>query len=526
MRKLFKTLLIGLFCISINTSFFAQTLDLESTYKISGKAKRGVLGKVTYDSGNKIYSLVYVTKSTDRKAKFETYKFDKDFNFIEKTEDVIEYEKAKLKFSWFNWNGDEYSTTGMYVEPNLIGTLVLRQKRITYKYDWFLLGYYTVTDILKKVKPKTEDGRKLFYYTHAEDDITGDVYILCGIKPLMKKNGGDWFQHMQKFVILKYNKDVELVNETSFEIKYPQKLAFARRIDNEKGGVGGLVLVFAPTKEGGKKVADPDMKNYRYIRTDNNPSVVENIEFKSHNSFWKINELIYNPATDDVYIFGPSADNKAKYYNEMTTTSKFASIQLMKVADRKIEYLTQTNLDEFEAKLKKPASQKKTPAYKGKKFRIANYHISNEGDFFVSGQNFKPSDNGNKYLDVLGFHFDKTGKLKAQYSVDINESNPAAKAHGTEQIFLENIQTGNVFWILFEIKGVAPAHGKMLTYPRIGKINVKNGTINDFLALGNATKHYLDTNFPFLQTTEENSLVFFGSDKGGKEIWFARIKLE
>ena len=113
---------------------------------------------------------------------------------------------------------------------------------------------------------------------------------------------------------------------------------------------------------------------------------------------------------------------------------------------------------------------------KGKKFQIANYHIAENGDFFVTGQNFKTSNESTKYLDILGFHFDNNGVLKAQYSIDVQESNSIAKANGTEQVFIENVNSGNMFWILFEIKGVAAAKGKMLTYPRIGKIDIAKVT--------------------------------------------------
>ena len=119
-----------------------QTLDVENTYTITGKAKRGTLGDAFFDAQNKTYALTYVTKTSDRKAKFQTYTFDYDFNFLDMTEDEIEFEKAKQKYRWFKYQGELYSIEGLFVEPNFTGTLVLKQKKITYKYDWFFLGYY------------------------------------------------------------------------------------------------------------------------------------------------------------------------------------------------------------------------------------------------------------------------------------------------------------------------------------------------------------------------------------------------
>ena len=77
---------------------FSQTLDAQNTYTITGKAKRGALGNATYDAAQGIYSLTYVTKANEKKAKFQTYTFDNDFNFLTMTEDEIEFEKAKTKY--------------------------------------------------------------------------------------------------------------------------------------------------------------------------------------------------------------------------------------------------------------------------------------------------------------------------------------------------------------------------------------------------------------------------------------------
>ncbi len=136
----------------------AQKLEMEKTYEITGKSKRGYLGKVLYDANMKVYSLIYVTKSGERKVKFETYEFDKDFNFLKKSEDEQDIDRAKLKFTWFNFKGETYVMEAISVSGNLVGTLVLKKKRITYSYDWFFGGYNKKVELLEKVKPKNDDG--------------------------------------------------------------------------------------------------------------------------------------------------------------------------------------------------------------------------------------------------------------------------------------------------------------------------------------------------------------------------------
>lgn len=525
MKTLFYLSLTVLMLLSFNIGSNAQTLDKENTYTITGKAKRGALGNASYDAELRIYSLVYVTKSNDKKAKFQTYTFDKDFNFLDMFEDEVEFEKAKTKYRWFKYRGELYTTEGLYVEPNFTGTLVLRKKRITYKYDWLFLGYYKDVDILEKLKPKTEEGLKFFYLGHAEDDVTGEVLILCGIKDKINKDA-DGYRHSKDMVVLKFNKDVELIGQTNFTFDHPQTLALTRSISNSDGSVGGMSFVFAPLGGPGMgKVQDPNKNNFTYVRVNSNPEVIDNIKFESYAPYWNINELVVD-VNDDVYIFGASAMGKDKYYNQLLATSKFKAVQLMKISDHKVAYFTETDLEEFESKLKKPANQKKVPSYEGKKFAFANYFLSSNGDFFVSGQNYKPSKEGAQFNDIVGFHFDEKGHLLSQYSVDTKESNKDAKANGTEQFFIENAKGDRVYWFQLEILGVSMSRGKMLAYPSIGNVNLADNSISNFTSYGGEEGYFLDNSFPYLETDKGNAIVFFGSNKKGKEIWFARIILD
>ncbi|HEY8400059.1 MAG TPA: hypothetical protein VIK89_02285 [Cytophagaceae bacterium] len=541
MRKLFTLGLAMILATSVYFSSKAQNVALEKTYEISGKSKRGYLGKVIYDQDTKTYSLIYVTKANDKKAKFETYQFDKDFNFIDKTDEEIEFEKARSKFSWFNFKGEQYSFESVSVSGNLTGTLVLKKKKITYKWNWFTGSYDKHVQLLEKIKPKNDEGNKYYYHTHAEDDVNGDILVLVGVKDKLQKNS-DPYRQFKDLKILKFNKDFDQVNESSIQFDYIQTLAFARFIskptdeDEENAGLDGLALVFAPMGGPGmNKYADPNLKNYTYVRVADDGSIQHKIHFESSASYWKIDELVLDRSNNSVYLFGPAAEGKDKYYNLLLATTKFKAIQLMKIKDGQTEYLTSTNLDECAAKLKTPPSQKKSPEYEGKKFDIKGYKVGSNGEFFIYGQNFSENNNGKQYKDVIGFQFDKNGVLKSQFGVDTKENNELAKLNGAPQFFEEGNSGKNMYWILTEIDGgrgedVGSAHAryKFLLYPRIGKIDMNTGTINDFVTLGKVDKKtfYLDNKFPFLPVDEGASIVFFGNDKPGKFIWFAKVNLD
>ncbi len=530
-------------------SLFAQQLELEKTYKISRASKRGYLAGLDYDQDAKTYTLTYFTDQKKNTFKYEQYVFDNDFNLIKDGEFTEEAEKMKKKFKWFKFKGDEYTVMGNTVDNNLTGTLVLKRKKITYKYQFLLGGYNRKVDILEKVKPKTDDGNKLTGMTHAEDDMNGDLYVLASVKAKIGVNAGD---DVGAIKLLKYDNELNLVKSKDFDFPYQQTLAFVRTIekenpdDPESPGIAGMVFIFAPSNAMGKKYSDPDNNNYTYVRVDDQCNIVDRFSFKSPASFWNIHEMIY--AGNEIYFYGPAMAGRDKYFNEGAGQRfgggevKYRAVQLMKVAGGKMAYLTETTLDEFKAKQVFPPSQKKTPDYSGREFGVRGYNFASNGDLIVVGQNYDKTKEGNinKFEDVLGFHFDTNGKLKAQYGLDTKEKGVAVdnnylqgvgyytvtkitSVYASPQTIIEG-SDHNLYWVLQEIKG--QANDKLLTYPRIGRINMANNSLTDLQTFGKGEGFYLDPKYPFLETDKSETLVFFGADKAGKELWFARVKLK
>lgn len=104
----------------------AQKLAIEKTHDVSGKAKRGFLDDVSVNEAANKVDLTFCTKANNRKVKFETYHFDNQFNF--KGMDASEEPVEKVK----RYKGDQYDVPGVTVEPNMMGTLVLRRKQAHY----------------------------------------------------------------------------------------------------------------------------------------------------------------------------------------------------------------------------------------------------------------------------------------------------------------------------------------------------------------------------------------------------------
>ncbi len=466
------------------SSALAQQLEIEKTYTISRASKRGELSGLDYDKEAKTYTLTYFTGQKKNTFKYEQYVFDTDFNFIKDGEFEEEAEKMKKKFKWFRYKGETYVTEGNTMENNMMGTLVLKKKRITNIYKWLLGGYTSKTDILEKVKPKTDDGNTYTALTSAEDDLNGDLYILVTVKPKMSAKGN---QDVGAIRLLKFNKDLDLVKTLDFDFPYTQAFAFARTMevpdfDNpETTGVEGLVFVFAPSNAMGKKKADPNNNNYTYIAVNADCKITERFSFESPASYWRIDEVL-------------TFDNGDKYFNEGVKPGfgnqngevKYKAVQLLKASGGKLAYITETSLDEFKAKQQFPPNQKKTPDYNGQEFAVRSYKFGTNGDLYVLGQNYDKNKEGQikQFEDVLGFHFDTTGKLKAQYGLDTKEAGvtieTSTQYHITYKVVSQLTTTyacpqqliegtdGNLYWILQEIKGMR--EGKLLTYPRIGRI--------------------------------------------------------
>jgi len=523
-------------CLSAYTpTLQAQTTQAEKTYEISGKAKRGTLANVEFL--NSSYVLYYVTKTTSRKMKFEIYTFDKDFNFVGKNDEELEFEQARTKYKWFKFKKEEYSVEGLSVEPNMMGTLILKKKRVTYSFDPIFWGYRKKVEVLDKVKPKTEDGNKLFYFTHIEDDNSGDAYILVGEKAKgMKEMKEDPDRQYKKYHLMRFNKDCDLVSDVPLEFQYPVVTTRVSTLPvdevNEPGvpSIGDICIMFAPAKiKGVTKTENPNKNEFTFVRLNNQNKQLARVNFNSPSPGWRVDDLIYDATTSDIFYYGPSAEGKDEYQNQAITASKFKAVQLMKIHNNQVEYLTSTNLDEFESKLKTPPSQKKSPAYKGKKFAIASYYVPANGDFVVVGQNFDPAKDGINYKDVLAFHFDQKGVLRSQYGLDILETNTYAQSIMTPQQFISGADKNNLYWFVKEIDGVNAA-GRVLTYGRIGKIGLSDANIGDFKMLGSSTgkkpEYFLDPNFPYLTSETPGTIVFFGSDKKEKNIWFSRIFLD
>jgi hypothetical protein len=362
-------------------------------------------------------------------------------------------------------------------------------------------------------------------------------------------------------VFLKINNalDFEVIDKATFD--NPQVIAYAGLIsslgqEDEEGNLdeeddgddaadasedqGDLstndaAFIFAPSMAG--KKANADEHDYTYWRVNGQGKIIKKLPIKTLASVWNINQII--DVGESLYLFGPA--NEGKYYDQTIKggdleAMKWKLFQMCKITNSKVEYVTSTNLDEFESKLMAPPSQKKSPSYHGKKFHFTTAASYKDGSILICGQNYQMVTQNKvkvkSYRDVMMFNFDPSGKLKAQYGVRREENNKYAKMAPTDQ----KIDAGAnaVYWTVMEMDGIRTEREgkfktiKALIYPSVARIDIATGTIGDFVqfgTVGGKPTYYLHNRIPVL-VADANSVVFLGTSRSGKTLWFGKVILE
>jgi hypothetical protein len=552
MKKMIFTICAVVCAISFQAA--AQKLAIEKTYKITGAAKRGYLDEVKYDENTKQTMLSFVTRvsgnftGSKTRVKYQNYIFDNEFNFVnlEETEDVYRNKKYK---------GDDYTVEGVSVQNNFTGTFVLRKKLVTYKWDWFFGGYRKKVKLLEKVKPKDDAGNKYTLIRKFENDQTGDVVVMCVGKG---KNVTP-----NEYIMLKIDNQLNVTVMDKFAFDAPVSIAatyLITNINNSEQDDSGLDeedegnesadtddqgdlstsdvgLVFATAPAGKKVKGDPH--DYTFVHISQEGKVVNRVPVKTLASGWNINQILSDDKS--IYMMGPA--NEGKFHAAAippgtdTEAMKWKLFQICKITGSKVEYITTTDLDEFESKLKTPPSQKKSPSYSGKRFHFSAAKIMSDGSIFIAGQNYKKEKKQNvqvkSYRDVVTFFFDGQGKLKAQYGVRREENNKYARMAPTEQIIIQGQKT--IYWTVMEMDGIRTEREgkfkavKALIYPSVTRIDPVTGDITDFVAFGTVNEkpqYYLHNGSPILPIYGDNAIVFLGADKPGKTLWFGKVVMD
>jgi hypothetical protein len=536
-----KNILAGFVFLLFSVLSFAQDLELEKTYDMTGGADIGDFADLKYDDATGTYTLIYILKAKPSYVKVEQYVFDKDFNFLRDEKNELEISAAQKKYPWWEYQGEEYQDEIVSVDEK--EKLTLKKKGLDFTYNWKKMIYSVKSKTKETLKLRNEDGGKYQHYRNwwSKEDID-NIYVLCGII-----SDDDNLSYCKNFTILKINRSMDVVKHAEIKFDYPQEVVYPRFLDDKTESMeieikDELICLFAP-KNQGKKVSDPSAANYTYVRFNENLDILDRVSVTSPASFWSVDDHVYDQESDAIYLLGASLAGKGQYFSDLKSTTKFDGFQIMKIANQKVDYITNTRIDEFLAKKVMPPSEKKLDTYDGKKFGISASIVTPEGNLFVGGQNYSVTRNLQTmekivtYTDCFAFGFDKSGQLIGQYTFNVK-----GFMGGQSIPIFQNCFVGkdpkNIYWLMMQpvyIKidiwgGFGPSWFDIVS-SNIGKVDLSANKMTDFTNYQvNKEKkkfYYLSSKMPYFETPD-HKLVLFGSQEfsGGKRLWFARIRLD
>ena len=504
----------------------SQEVTLQKTNPVSKDDKQGYIQTIDVNEADQEIHVIYRINDKKKSVTFHTYTFDFDFNLKGDEIEKFDYEKVPKDKQPKKYEGDEFEVVGLHVEGTLMGKVVLKKKVTKYRWSWWQLAYTINTKIEGKLKVKSENDKKFFYYSHVGFGREGTAMILGGE---MQKATTDAFARYKNFEVMKYNVELEKLGGDKFSFDHPHELVQQYQVHGDNDYGMEWVLVFAPFKPKnytGPKVHKETATEYTVVRVSPEAKVLERFTFESPNSIWRIDQ-IYKSQNGKLLMFGPSNENTKDYYQgRIYADKKFKSYQMGLFSNGKAEYISVTTIDEFSEKMKTAPDGKKGTAYKGKKFKANAASFAPNGDVIVTGQQFNPNDG--KYQDINIFHFDNKGVLKSQYAMNKKYATLALD----DQMFEYTADGKYAYWIYFDVTGEQQVKEgdltimKPLITPKVGKLNLESGEFEGYIEVGDGDYYCHPYVLNYLIFENQDVINFLGEDKKGKELWFARMPIK
>jgi hypothetical protein len=541
MKTIHKVIALFLF---LATSIHAQEFK-ENVEPLSPKSQKGYLYDVSKDdSGN---SNITFKSKVDKKSDavlFEKYAFDKNAKFIgvSETKEMKENKEDITRTSLNVYVGGNSSFDVLSMKLKLNKTVRLKswnhekQVYVTKK---------VISD--ETIKPKNDNGKVYIGYASysTSDDTKNDIFTLAKVES-KDKNLAD------KFLILLINDNLEL-KEKPLDLNGSYSLVYCQQMPNEN-----IVTVFAPNK------GAANVSKYMYYEFDIKGNIINKAEFNSPTSALLITAAYEK--NGNVYFFGSSTKSKdpfseafheyAPIYNPGSGGSSYLDLKwkkssqeemdffhLLKFSGSQLALATTTPVTDFKSKFKTAPGDKGATVYKGKKFYIESFFVTDSEDYLIAGQitgsvNMGMGNPTDSYEDILCFHFDKSGNLKAQYGIGKMNNDKKSEIFDMKQNFYISSDGKNLYWELLEIKGILGYESFMQAYngsgyrifypqyfPRIVKIDLTNSTLGPVKVLGGG-KYFLKRDFPSQYDKNENSITYSALDEDSEKLCIGKIILQ
>ena len=597
--------------IVVTNNIYAQLNIVEKSHDISRKARKGYLGNIESNLDKNTFDMTYVLKSNNRKIITETYTFDKELNLVNTVKDEQEVERVRAKYKWFRYRGDDYSVKSMYVRSNLKGEMIFREKTVSYRWSWWRGGYGKRISLGEKVKPKDETTGDRYMYRggYYENDNYGNLLVVAGLK-----EEKDYVSSYKNYQILQIdsNVNIKVMAELKFDAAYAPILSEILSDDDptsQDEKPRDWIVVFAP--QGGKmfKGSTGNPNEYIYVRLSSDGVIKEQYAMTVPVPGWRILGAIEKKG--QVYLYGPSIAKDNRYSNEIfkgallsnTTNAdadeqktapatgfaafkaianiasgeafqvtqeqidarldemKYSNVQISALKDGKLQFISAPTISEINDNLITPTGQKKSVKFDGKKFITTGIYVTNNGDVFVCGQDYRMtsgikilgigSDAHRVYQGLFMLQFDANGVYKRNFGLKLDQKKYAgAFSDGlTPNMFPaysnieESLDGKKIYWLISMCKAIDKdfdidvSYGFMtktttstttmtpLMSIEYGTIDVASGETTDFKTLGEDEnrKFYLMQDFNKVRLNPY--LIYLSETTKGDKILLSRFDI-
>jgi len=516
----------------------------EAVQPLSAKAVKGFMYEVKKDNqGNSTITYKIPGAKKSNEVFYEEYLFDKDLNYISNT-DVQEKKSQKsdyeiTSFSAYVGGVTSFDVLNMKLKINK----VVAMKTWNYEKQRYVISKYISNET---IKPKNDNGKVYLGYAsyNSSDDTKSDLFTLAKIEA--KKNEDD------KFYILLFNGTLELT-EKPLELNGSYSLVYCKQVVNED-----VVMVFAPKK------GSPDVSQYVYFRFDITGKLKDRVEFKSpasallltgayekegniyfcgtstkssesYEKVFREYAPIYNPGVT------PGGANLKDIYWQKSANEKMDNFHLLKFSGSALAFASTTPVSEFKSKFKTAPGDKGAKPYKGSKFFLEQFTVTPSGDYLIAGQLTSTVAMGTtntvqSFVDIVCFHFDKAGKLKAQYGIGKINKDKKSEIFDMPQRFYLSADGKNMYWEILEVKGTKGYESFLdayngyasyyaLYFPRVGSIDLENASLGAFKIMGDE-KYFLRKDFTSIYDNIEKSITYIGHDKDFKKLWIGKVNIQ
>lgn len=530
-----------LFWTLASISLFAQSKEV--IQELSKAARKGVIAdaKIADNGQLRLTYKMKVDKKSDE-VLYEDYVFTKDLEYkgIEPStvSKLMKPDEKRSSVVAYVGGTNSFNVLSMNVTLRR-AEFELKWNMERQRYEW---GKQLSSEV---VKPGNSDN-KYKGFAAFDDREDGSVLVLAGYD----KGKSD----ENEFLFLHVNGQLNLT-ETKLPLNGSYSLVYTGSLKS-----GNVFAIFSPNK------GMPQLNKYCYVEVTRKGAMVIKKEFDAPANATvfmdfaeidgilifaavsdKSNDAFNQQFTDYAPIQNPGYTASANYqmfkYEKSVYGKSFENFHLLRFANGELNFSSYTPVKEFKAKLVTPPSQKKATPYEGSRIDIQRIQVTQAGEYLVAGQlqDRKVTSSSFNYLygDYVCFHFDATGKLKAQYAVEKMMDDSKDQLFPSEQTFVPSSDGKNYFWEIMEVKstkyygsfaeaysGISSVRGHYL--PRITKIDMNNSKLSDATTLGDKGK-YLVYNNPAKVIPEGGKPIivyYIGHDEDYEKIWIGKYRFE